>query len=302
MLTVLTVLTGLLALAAPADASPTRTGPRLGWTTNTTSEFTATAQALHLQPAAASTYASFTDPFPTGWADLARARSIPLVIGWEPWDTRQTIAEQSEYSLASIATGTHDAYVRAWARDAAASNVTVLLRFAPEFNGDWQPWFVHGTPRDFQNAWRHLHAVFAEEHATNVRWVFNPNITWEGDPVVVEDYWPGTRYVDWLALDGYNWEGVLPGRSYESAAAVFTTSTRALRALAPRLPFMFAEAASSPPSKTRWIRSLARTAPALHINLVIWFEHDKETDWQLTSAHLTTPLPALLRQHGWQIT
>jgi beta-mannanase len=96
---------------------------------------------------------------------------------------------------------------RQWARQARDSNVAVLLRFAPEMNGDWRPWSVNDSPQDFIHAWRHLHDVFDQEGAGNVKWVFNPNVSFTGS-VAIENFWPGADYVDWLGVDGYNWWGV----------------------------------------------------------------------------------------------
>ena len=70
-------------------------------------------------------------------------------------------------------------------------------------NGDWVPWGlgVNGnTARDYVAAWRHLVTVFAEEGASNVRWVWSPNVNPDGY-LPFERLYPGDRWVDWLALD-----------------------------------------------------------------------------------------------------
>jgi mannan endo-1,4-beta-mannosidase len=290
----------MLSTAAAPSAQAKGSRPWLGWSTSTVAGIGATARRLGVEPGAVSAYTPFDEPFPSDWANEARDRQVPLVLAWEPWDWhRPSDRDQAEYALASIARGQHDDYVREWAHSAAASGVTVLLRFAPEANGDWRPWSVGDTARDYVGAWRHVHDLFVQQGANNVRWVFNPNVTYPGS-VPIASLWPGIGYVDWLGVDGYNWWGVKPVRPYEGARQVFAGTISELRSLAPSLPVMIAECAAGPGAKSRWLTDLLRTAPELRVNLVIWFEHDKETDWRMATAHFDTPLPSLLRQYGWR--
>ena len=291
----------VLTLGVPSSAGASTTRPWLGWSTSEIAGIDATSTALGLRPGAISAYSPFDEPFPHEWADSARGRGVPLVLAWEPWDwDRPTDADQPEYSLQSIANGTHDHYVHDWARAAAASNVTILLRFAPEMNGDWRPWSIGDTPEDFVQAWRHLHDLFQQDGVTNVRWAFNPNVEYPGS-IPLKQFWPGARYVDWTAVDGYNWWGVKAGWPYQSVSAVFGATVAELRALAPGMPMMIAECAAGPGAKRRWIQDLVRTAPTMGVRLVVWFEHDKETDWRMTTAHLPEPMPDLLRASDWRI-
>lgn len=291
----------VLAVGIGPTAQAQTVRPWLGWTTNTLADTARTERILGVAPAALSTYAPFDQPFPQEWADAARDRQVPLAVAWEPWDWHvPQQVDQPRYSMAAIASGAFDDYMRSWAQQAASSGTTVFLRFAPEMNGDWTPWSRGATPADFVAAWRHVHDLFVEAHATNVRWVFNPSVTFDGARSIGE-FWPGAEYVDWLGVDGYTWLGVLPGRTYETVDQVFSTTISQLRALAPNLPVMIAECGAGPAAKDRWIPDLMRTAPRLGVRLVIWFEHDKETDWRMTTAHLKAPLPALMTQQDWRL-
>lgn len=286
-------------MAPPAEARDTR--PRLGWSTNTIALTDWTEATTGLAPAVLSTYTPFSEPFPSAWAAEAVRRGVPLVVSWEPWDWNRPVGtEQPEYSLAGIAAGRHDPYVREWARAAAASGASIMLRFAAEMNGDWHPWSKGERPAEFVAAWRHLHRMVEQEGAANVRWVFNPVVHFAG-ATPVRAFWPGSAYVDWLGVDGYNWYGVLPNRRYETVDEVFGETIQLLRELDPRLPIMIAECGAGPAAKDRWIPDLMRTAPRLGVSLVVWFEHDKETDWRMTTASLRRPLPSLMRGQGWRI-
>lgn len=296
-LTIGALLTTLIA----SDASARTVRPWLGWTTNTLADTAYTERVLGVAPAALSTYAPFDQPFPQEWADAASRRHVPLVIAWEPWNWHlPPNVDQPTYALSEVANGAHDAYMIEWARAARSSGTTVFLRFAPEMNGDWTTWSRNSTPADFVSAWRRAHDLFAQVGATNVRWVFNPSVVYDGSRAI-SDFWPGREYVDWLGVDGYNWLGVLPGRTYETVDQVFSATISQLRRLAPDVPVMIAECGAGPAAKDRWIPDLVRTAPRLGVRIVVWFEHDKETDWRLTTAHLRTPLATQLKREGWRM-
>ncbi|MHB8793125.1 MAG: glycoside hydrolase family 26 protein [Thermoleophilia bacterium] len=95
-------------------------------------------------------------------------------------------------------------------------NVTVLFRPMSEMNGSDVDWGTgNPTNSSFTNAWRRMHVVFAEEGATNVKWLWAPNrsnITGAGpsDPnpqtaqYTFTQYYPGEQYVDYIGIDGYN--------------------------------------------------------------------------------------------------
>jgi beta-mannanase len=53
-------------------------------------------------------------------------------------------------------------------------------------------------------AWRHLHDLFAERGADNVRWVWCPNATAFTDRTA-QQFYPGDGYVDWVCADGYDY-------------------------------------------------------------------------------------------------
>ena len=86
----------------------------------------------------------------------------------------------------------------------------------PEMNGDWQPFQptaagdrpAGGTYAEFRAAWRHVVTYLRDHGATNLRWVSTrpPTPTPRRRPV--KRIWPGSRYVDVLGLDGFNWATV----------------------------------------------------------------------------------------------
>jgi beta-mannanase len=217
--------------------------------------------------------------------DLAASRNAIPMVSWMPSGD-----DWSRYTLARINAGEHDAYVRQWARDAAAWGQPFFLRFAHEMNGTWYPWSpgVNGnTAAEFVAAWRRVHGLFAQEGAANAVWVWSPNVEAgpAHTPTPLAAVYPGDAYVDWVGLDGYNW-GDQPG--WRSFADVFGPSYEMLIRLTQK-PLLIAETASGEVGgdKAAWIReafqnALPRRFP--RIRGVVWFHENKERDWRVDSS------------------
>jgi beta-mannanase len=115
-------------------------------------------------------------------------------------------------NLYSIVENHFDAFFTDWAKRLKKVNGVVLLRILHEFNGDWYPWCVVNNdknPRLVITAFRHIHDIFQEEGATNVKFIWCPNSTsypQEKWNYMMEAY-PGDEYVDFLGLDIYNGAG-----------------------------------------------------------------------------------------------
>jgi hypothetical protein len=160
--------------------------------------------------------------------------------------------------LRTIINGTHDAFIRSWAIAAKQWGHPFFLRFDAEQNGDWYPWSEirnGNTAGQFVQAWKHVHDIFTQAGATNVTWVWCPNIMYAGATPLAELY-PGDRYVDWVAMDGYNY-GTTPSNDvgWKSFYDLFKPTYDELQTLAPEKPVMIAETASTEDggSKTAWI-------------------------------------------------
>ncbi len=121
--------------------------------------------------------------------------SVPMVT-WLP--TNWNGGDQSSYSLAAIAGGAQDSYLRGWAQQLHAYGKPILIRFAHEMNGTWYPQWS-GDPAAYIAAWRHIHDLFVQNGATNVQWVWAPNI-WYQVSLATDGraYYPGDGYVDWV--------------------------------------------------------------------------------------------------------
>ena len=240
-------------------------------------------------------------PFQTPYYEAVRARgSIPLV-DWGSWDTCCSLDDQPDFRLSAIASGAWDEYVTQWAQAAQAWGKPFFLRFDHEMNGWWYPWgeLVNANqPGDFVAAWRHVHDLFVQQGATNVTWVWCPNIVGPYSTPMPGLY-PGDDYVDWTCMDGYNW-GHDRGNDWQSFAEVFSGTPRygghdtyrELLALAPSKPIMIGETASSENggSKPDWIRDMLDLQLPINypaVKALVWYDRDggdPTMSWTLSSS------------------
>lgn len=246
-------------------------------------------------------FTDFTQRFPAQEALSAAARGAALMISWEP-QVAGLGSQQPQFGLTRITAGHFDPYIRRFARDAAATGRPVFIRFAAEMNGDWQVWStgVNGNQvGDYRRAYRHVVDVARRAGGTNIQWMFNPIVSYPGSEALSRLY-PGDRYVDWVALDGYNWGATRPW-GWQSFTDVFAAGLAELRAVAPRKPLAIAEIGCAPGSaKAAWVRDALIRARQAGARMLVWFEHDKETDWRLASEPAVAEAARqVLAQPGW---
>ena len=217
------------------------------------------------------------------WLNAVAARGAVPMVSWEPWrKPRGSVASPNQRRgiVRQIARGRHDAYVRKWARDAVAYGKPLVLRLMHEMNGSWYPWspgLNANSPQAFKAAWRRIHHIFRREGATNVSWVFSVDSSAGGTPTSrgrLNQYYPGSSYVDWVGLSGFNWGQRRYGTflSYES---VFRRSYNVLRGF--NKPIMFSEMGTATAESNRapaWVRD-AMTSTVSRFPLVkalVWYD------------------------------
>ena len=220
-------------------------------------------------------FTNWDTPFDTeAVQDILELERIPLIT-WQA----------TGKPLAAISEGRYDNYLYDWAKSVREIQAEVYIRIFPEMNGNWTTW--HGNPKELVAAWQHIVNVFEVEGATNVRWVWSPNVTDEPATEAnrMELYYPGARYVDVLALDGYNWGTTRPYTAWKPFEEIFRTPYERVTALG-RQPLWLAEVASTEygGDKAEWINAMLSNTAFPRINAVIWFNENKETDWRIESS------------------
>jgi Glycosyl hydrolase family 26 len=232
-------------------------------------------------------------PFPEDSMERIRDHgSIPF-FSWASQSTPATL-NQPNFQLSDVIEGHHDAYIRKWAEAARDWGHPFFLRFNWEMNGNWFAWQegVNGNqPGESVTAWRHVHDIFTEVGATNVTWVWCPNVDPGGKMTDLASLYPGDQYVDWTGLDGYNW-GTNPAHPdkwrsfdqlYRSTYDEITTS------IAPGKPLMISEIGSTEygGSKAEWIADAIESVTTEYpqVRGLLWFEkHDDGMDWPIETS------------------
>jgi hypothetical protein len=207
-------------------------------------------------------------PFPSEderW-DLANGR-IPM-ISWGDRDTQR------------VASGADDDLVRERAEALKALGHPVLLRWFWEMDGDRYR-AVARSAQDYVAAWRHLHSVFAERGADNVRWVWCPNADGFADGTA-QRFYPGDDYVDWVCADGYDYPW-----NTGSFADVFK-DFHAWGASTGK-PLMVGEWGAierAPGAKARWLAGArdALKSRLPRIAAVVYFDADRRYDWRVRTS------------------
>ena len=119
--------------------------------------------------------------------------------------------------------------------------------------------------------------MFRRQGASNVTWLWTINII---DPQGGIDppsaWWPGASYVNWVGVDGYYYK-----RSW-TFAPLFGPTIKAVRALT-RDPILISETAAGNADQPAKITNLFAGSRAYGLLGFIWFNVDKEQNWQVTS-------------------
>lgn len=219
--------------------------------------------------------------FPNGQMESIRSHGAIPVVSWDSYIPERPV----DTSWKSIAAGSMDSYINQWADDAKNWGHPLFLRFDWEMNGYWIPYSDQAD--SFVPMWKHVHDIFTQKQVHNVTWVWCPNV----DSVStrpLEPMYPGSDYVDWVCLDGYNFGNTQSWSTWQSFSSIYTPTYNHLGRLAPGKPIMIAELSSAEQggSKATWIHDMLSQLPTLFPNVkaFIWFNINKEADWRINSS------------------
>lgn len=206
-------------------------------------------------------YTSFDKPFPGLASHRVISTGATPLVQWNPRGT----------SLAKIAHGGYDTYLRNYAKAAKKFGHPVTLSFGHEMNGPWSQWGAgHVAPATFVAAWRHIHNVFASQGAQNVSWSWDPSHT--GD--LPRPWWPGPRYVDKIGIDGYQ----RPGQTF---ADIFADRLGYIRGFTGK-PIFIAETSVAPSAgQARQVVGLFNGVVRYHLSGFVWFNINHLEAWRL---------------------
>ncbi|WP_059009417.1 glycoside hydrolase family 26 protein [Streptomyces specialis] len=122
-----------------------------------------------------------------------------LLLNW----TTRVHGEDERARWSDVADGAYDdEIVRPAAQRLKEWDQPVFLAFDHEAEGKRDA--DQGDGADYVRAWRHIHDVFEEEGVDNVTWVW-VSVGWLGHEDVIEEFYPGDAYVDWIGYDPFNY-------------------------------------------------------------------------------------------------
>lgn len=210
----------------------------------------------------------------------------------------------TDVTVGAIANGKQDSYLRGWADSMKGWGHPILLRLFPEMNThshSYAPGTRGQTATQFRSAWRHVVTLFRNRGATNVKWVWNPYRWFKGE-ISYRKIWPGASYVDWVALDGYNYADST--HPFRWPYALFSESVTHIRAFAPRKPLLIAEIGCRQLArKADWIKAVPAAMHRIGAKAVVWFNEEGVHNWRLdTSSASLTAARATLHGSGSTLT
>lgn len=215
-----------------------------------------------------------TDKATAAW----NAGYLPNVT-WEPW----FFGNQDKIRLNDILEGRWDEYITKWGREVATFGKPVMVRWGHEFNGNWYPWSValNGeSPDTYIQAYRKVHDLVTAAGARNVLWAWCPN----AESLPAQEWnqatlaYPGDDYVDWIGMDGYDFDG--NDTFVAKFTRLYTDLTKSFNK-----PLFIGEMSTGRKGADRaaWLEAmhtaLAETFPG--IKGIVWFNINKERDWRL---------------------
>jgi hypothetical protein len=229
------------------------------------------ATTTGVQPNIALYYSGWGEPFQTGFAMQVVAHNAVPLIQIEP----------GRAHLADIVNGLYDGYLKAYAKAVASfgrqTGHGVIIGFAHEPNGPWYPW-GNGrvSPALWVKAWQHVVDLFRHNRADDVTWLWTINIIDTRHGIAAPGpWWPGSKYVTWVGIDGYYY------KSTWSFAPLFGPAIRAVRKLTFD-PILISETgASNAAGKAAKITDLFAGVRAYGLLGLVWFDVNRVRDWRI---------------------
>jgi hypothetical protein len=174
-------------------------------------------------------YSGWTEPFDTSFAQTLHRNGVIPFVQIDPTDA----------SIAAIAKGTYDDYLRTYADSVRGFGHNVVIGFGHEMNAPWYSWgYRHVTPATFVAAWRHIVTLFRDDGADNVTWVWTVQADEPGTRPIAS-WWPGAQYVTWVGIDGYYY------RPADTFGSVFGQTIDQVKAFTTK-PVLLSETAVGP--------------------------------------------------------
>jgi glycosyl hydrolase family 26 len=228
-------------------------------------------QAAGRQPNLLGYYSGWAGTFDKSFAEMLHKHKIVPFVQIDP-----TYA-----SVAAVAAGTYDAWLRTYADSIVDYGHAVVIGFGHEMNAPWYSWgYGHVSPSTFIAAWRHIVTLFRDEGADNVTWLWTLQADQPGTGPVAS-WWPGAHYVTWVGIDGYY------RYPTDTFASVFLTTIHQVRAFTGK-PILLSETAVGPRAAPQFVKilDLFRGMATYKMLGLVWFDKNQQgsvehQDWRI---------------------
>jgi mannan endo-1,4-beta-mannosidase len=233
------------------------------------------AEAAGRLPNLVGYYSGWAEPFDTSFAELLRRHGVIPFVQIDPTDA----------SVAAIAAGTYDDYLRSYADSVRDFGHAVVIGFGHEMNAPWYSWgYGHLPAATFVAAWRHIVTLFRGQGAGNVTWLWTLERDQPGTGPVAS-WWPGAQYVTWVGIDGYYY------RPSDTFASVFGKTIAQVRAFTDQ-PVLLSETAVGPDAgQFAKIQDLFHGMATYKTLGLVWFDKSQQggiyhQDWRIEDSRL----------------
>ncbi len=229
--------------------------------------------------------------FPARQAESIVEMGSTPVITWEPWLTAFNEEDHPELKkidlrdingLADVAKGDYDFYIRKWAASAARLKKSMFLRLGHEMNDPYRyPWGPqNNNATEFIAAWKHVRAIFKEEHANNIMWIWSPHPAYG----YFKEFYPGDSEVDYVGINTLNYGSVASWSKWWSLDDIFGKYYNDLAAF--NKPMMLTELGSlaTGGNRSEWfanaLSSIPKKYPAVKAVMFFHYSSDRTTTEQ----------------------
>jgi mannan endo-1,4-beta-mannosidase len=215
-------------------------------------------------------FSGWAEPFDMSFAQAIRKHGVIPFVQIDPTDA----------SIAAIAGGTYDDYLRSYADHVRGFGHAVVIGFGHEMNASWYSWgYGHTRAPTFVAAWRHIVTLFRDQGADNVTWLWTVQAE-EAGTGPIASWWPGAQYVTWIGIDGYYY------RSTDSFASIFGKTIDQVRSFTSK-PVLLSETAVGPEAgQFAEIQDLFHGMAAYKTLGLVWFDKPQHgglyhQDWRI---------------------
>jgi len=141
-------------------------------------------------------------------------------VAWDVQSGRIPLISWSGADTQRITLGAYDDLIRSQAIALRNLGGPIIVRWGWEPERKTMASWAHSGPM-YIDAWRHIVSIFRAEGATNVMfaWVCMAVSFTNG---AAATFYPGDEWVDWIGVDGYNWNPNRPGFSWISFEQIFS--------------------------------------------------------------------------------